>query len=267
MSNQSCMRKRRLCTALLLAALLSASAQQLSQADQVIMDAARARYYSLQEKGFVSLACTVHFDAATVPLLPMLGAPAQDLLKATAVRLTLNDHGGTTSVAYPDGTTEAAKQQIAPVINVLNSLLTGLYQTWPSKGLFGPIPPFSNSVERVTPASQGYLFSLHVPGAPATLSTDKNYLATEIVSAGGTIHEHPTYTPTPDGLVYAGNDAVQSTPDNPVVVHYEQQNSVIDGLRLPSGGRLRVNSNIDLRFTLENCSVKKATVVRVGPPK
>ena len=77
------MRKRRLGTALFMGAFLSASAQQLSQAGQAIVDAARARYYSLQEKGFVFLACTVHFDTATVPLLPILGTPAQDLLKAT----------------------------------------------------------------------------------------------------------------------------------------------------------------------------------------
>lgn len=197
----------------------------------------------------------------------MLGTPAQDLLKAITLRLTLNDHGAATSVAFVDGTTEAAKQQIAPVVNVLNSLLTGLYQTWPTKGLFGPIPPFHTAVERVTATPQGYTFTLHVPGAPVTVTTDKNYVVTEIVSAGGTIHEHPTYIPTSDGLVYSGNDATQTTPDNPIVVHYEQENAVIDGLRVPSGGRLRVNNNIDLRFTLESCSVKKATVVQVGPPK
>ncbi len=45
------------------------------------MDAARARYYGLQKKAFVSLACTVRFNTATVPLLPMLGTPAQDCLK------------------------------------------------------------------------------------------------------------------------------------------------------------------------------------------
>ena len=146
-------------------------------------------------------------------------------------------------------------------------MLTGLYQTWPSKGLFGPIPPFHTSVERVTATAQGYTFAPHVPGAPVTVTTDKNYVVTEIVSAGGTIHEHPTYTSTPDGLVYSGNDATQSTPDNPVTVHYEQQNSLIDSLRVPSGGRVRVDKNIDLRFTLENCSVRKATVVRVGSPK
>ena len=73
------MLKRRLSTALIVGAFLSASAQQLSPADQAIVDAARARYYSLQEKGFVSLACTVPFDTATVPLLPPLGSSAQDL--------------------------------------------------------------------------------------------------------------------------------------------------------------------------------------------
>ena len=80
LANQPCMRERRLGTALLLGAFLCASAQQLRKPIRRSWTA-RVRYYSLQANGFVSLACTVQFDAATVPLLPRLEVPAQDRVR------------------------------------------------------------------------------------------------------------------------------------------------------------------------------------------
>jgi hypothetical protein len=37
-------------------------------------------------------------------------------------------------------------------------------------------------------------------------------------------------------------------------------------LRVPSSAHLRVNQNMDVRFALDECAVKKAIVVRVNPP-
>ena len=115
---------------------------------------------------------------------------------------------------------------------------------------------------------QGYTFSLRVPGAPVEITTDKNYLATAIVSLGGKVKEHPVYESSPDGLVFVGNDALdESHPGSQVEVRYELGSTMVDGLRVPSSARLRVNQNVDVRFALDQCSVKRATVLHVAPPQ
>jgi hypothetical protein len=193
--------------------------QQLSPAEKSMADAARAKYYNLETAGFQSLTCSVKFDLSTVPLVPSASDdPARMLLERTSFILTL-DGKGRPSVEHhlPDGATEGAKQQASQVTNLLTSFVMGLFQTWPSKGLEGPIPPFDSQIEHVAKTDQGYTFSLRVPGAPVEITTDKNYLATEITSLGGRVKEHPAYVQSPDGLVFSGNDALdESHPGSPL---------------------------------------------------
>jgi hypothetical protein len=68
-------------------------------------------------------------------------------------------------------------------------------------------------------------------------------------------------------LVFVGEETTDdSEQGGRVEVKYELETSVLDGLRVPSSEHLRVNQNMDVRFALDECAVKKAIVVRVNPP-
>lgn len=249
---------------------MSIFGQQLSSAEKAIADAARAKYYNLEAAGFQSLTCSVKFDFSTVPLLPSASDdPTRKLLEETSFIFALDGKGRPSfEHHFPDGATEEEKQQASHVTSLLTSFVMGLFQTWPSKGLEGPIPPFNSQIEHVAKTDQGYTFSLRVPGAPVDVTTDKNYMATEIASLGGKVKEHPVYVPSPEGLVFAGNDALdESHPGSQVEVRYELGSSMVDGLRVPSSARLRVNQNVDVRFALDKCSAKRSTVLHVAPPR
>lgn len=251
--------------------LLEAKAhgQQLSGSEKSLVDTARGKYYDLKSAGFQSLRCSVKFDLGTVPLLPTTSDdPNKKLLERTAFVLALDSNGRPSfEHHYPEDATEAARQAAAQVTNLLTSFVLGVFQTWPAKGLQGPIPPFDSQIESVAFNEHGYVFSLRVPGGPVQVMTDKNYLVTDIVSAGGKLKEHPTYIPSQGGLVFSANEALdESHPENPVEVRYELGTTVIDGLQIPSAVHLQVNQNIDVRFVLSGCAVQKATVLRVMPP-
>jgi hypothetical protein len=97
---------------------------------------------------------------------------------------------------------------------------------------------------------------------------DKQYLVTRITSFQGEVDEKPTFTKTPDGLVYSGTDTINESPSgDKSEIRLDIDSSVVDGLRLPSLVRLRVNDNVDVKFALAGCSVTKETVLKVGPPK
>lgn len=253
---------------MLVAASLSRSSfgQHLSASDVELVKAARAKYYNLQAAGFQGLQCSVDFDFKTVPI-----APGDDvtfkLLQATRFTLALDEKGrAIVQHHYPDGTEDAIQQSASQFTGLLSSLVMGTFQTWPTKGLTGPIPPFDSQIENIVTTEYGYIFSLHVPGAPVEVSTDKNYLVTKIVSTSAKIEEHPSYAPGSTGLVFVGNHAVDNSESaGPVDVRYEIGTAIIDGLIVPSSVRLRVNQNIDVKFTLNACLVKKGAVVHVEP--
>jgi hypothetical protein len=249
-------------------ALLSVSAYS-QQSDMKIVQSARARYYNLSAKGFQSLKCSVKFDLSTVPLPPSATDDSmRKLLEATMFTLILDDKGRpTVQHRYPSDASESLQQQASQEINLITSFVVGLFQTWPTKGLQGPIPPFDSQIEGVESTDSGYTISLRVPGGPVKVLLDKSYLVTEIVSAAGKIHEHPVYSPSPEGLVFIGNDGIDdSEQGGRVEVKYDLGTSVTDGLRVPSSARIRVNQNIDVKFALDGCVVQKAKVLKIDPP-
>jgi hypothetical protein len=142
-----------------------------------------------------------------------------------------------------------------------------MFLTWPTKGLHGPIPAFNSQIKSALETSDGFELILNFPGDPVRIDLDKNYLATEIVSVGGKVDERPKYSPTPEGLIFVGNRAIDNEDSGKVDVEYELEDSIIDGLTLPSAAHLVVNSNINVRFRLDECSVIKGTVLSVLPPK
>ncbi|HEY0796937.1 MAG TPA: energy transducer TonB [Acidisarcina sp.] len=193
--------------------------------------------------------------------------PTRKVLESTIFTLALDDQGRpSVEHHYPTDSSANEQQGASNVTNLLTSLLSGLFQTWPSKGLQGPIPPFDSQIEMVTATDTGYTINFRVPGAPVQMLLDKSYLVTEIISADGKLDEHPSYVSSPEGLVFAGSDAVDASGQEKVEVKYELGTSVINGLRVPSSVRLRVNQNIDVKFGLDGCSVNKATIARVATP-
>ena len=246
-----------------------ANAQKLSIEDKKIAESARAKYYNLEARGLQSLKCSVKFDLSTVPLLSQLSDdPVRKLIEATNFTLAI-DGKGRPSIqhAYPRDADANTETQAAQVTNLLRSFIGGLFQTWPSKGLNGPIPQFDNQIGNITETDRGFTFDLRVPGAPVQVFLDKDYLATEIVSAGGKLREHPKYVSTPEGLVFTGNEADDKTnPNSSVTVKYELETSFIEGLRVPTYANLQVNGNIDVKFAMTGCVVRKAMVLQVAPP-
>lgn len=244
-----------------------AVAQQLSPRDKELVEAARKKYYSLSVAGFDGMNCSIKYDYATVPLMPSEGDPVRKLLQTANLTLSL-DSKGRVSVdhQYPADASEEAKQHAAQVMSLMTAFVSGLFQTWPTKGLQGPIPPFDSEVASVSESDGGYEFSLRVPGAPVQVKTDKDYLVTQITSLGGKVIEHPVYQPSPDGFVFAGVTSLDhSNPDQAVEVTYQLGLSVINGLRIPTSAHLLVQPNIDTTFQLEGCSVRKGTVVHIAP--
>jgi hypothetical protein len=249
---------------------VAASAQSLTAGQQSILKAARAKYYSLESRGFASASCTANFDFETMPSLPSADPTAgRRVIEKTVFSLNI---GGTdrspikVKVQYPKEASDKERELVAPLASVLRSLVQGTFQTWGTKGFHGPIAAFDSEIESVTASSSGYTIVLANDDDPVRIELDKNYLVTEIVSNGGKIDEKPVYASTPDGWVYAGNLAIDdSNPNGKVTVQYELGLQVVDGLRLPSTVHLRVNKNINVKFSLNNCIVRKGVVLNVAP--
>ena len=242
--------------------------QELSAAEKEIVNSARSRYYNLENHGFVSATCSVSFDFSTVPFLPSENpAETQKLLRATQFSITMDRSGASSDFHYPADASNEGKRGAQSTANVLASLISGVFQTWPTKGLDGPIPAFDSQVKSATATADGYLLILNFPGDPVRIEMDKKYLVTEIVSVGGKIDEHPSYSPTPDGLIFVGNTAVDDTEQSGrILVKYELGNAIVDGLRLPTSVHLQVIPKINTRFSLNGCTVRKGVVLQVRPP-
>jgi len=247
---------------------LHASAQALSLSDKKLVEAARSHYYSLPLSGFSSMKCAVKFDLSTVPLVPSNKTdPHRKLIEATQFTISIDIRGhASVEHSYPEGSAEAEQQAVSQVTSLLTSLVTGVFQTWPSKGLQGPIPPFDSQIQSIVQTGDGYKLTLNVPGGPVEVTLDKDFLAQEIVSAGGKLVERPEYAALPKGLIFVSNSAVDTTQGSRVDVSYEMGSSDINGLTVPSSVRLKVNQNIDVKFALDGCKVEKGVVLKVAPP-
>lgn len=246
----------------------NAGAQGLSPDERKIVESARSRYYSLDSHGFISATCSVKFDFLTVPILPS-GDSADNLklLEATQFTLTLNRNGPTVQHKYPDGTNDDAERSAESSASLLSSLVQGLFLTWQSKGLNGPIPMFDSQIKSAVETNDGYRLILSVPGDPVRIEMNKDYLVTEIVSVGGKVDERPQYLPSPEGLIFTGNIATDdSESSGRVEVKYELDSSMVEGFRLPTSAHLQVSHNIDVKLALNGCTVSKGVVVSVQPP-
>jgi hypothetical protein len=135
---------------------MAISGQGLSTSDKQIVETARSKYYNLEGLGFQAATCRVNFDFSTIPSLAAEDKEATYRL-LRAVRFTLNLEGKNPSVlySYPPGTNDTAQQRAAPTTNLLKSLAMGVFQTWPTKGLRGPIPAFDSQIQGAVAANDG----------------------------------------------------------------------------------------------------------------
>lgn len=252
-----------------LVAVTCCAVAELSHEEKSILDAARERYYNPDKLGLVSFRCGVEFDLSTVPitLLPAEDVADRTLLKGSEIIVKYERRGPTVSHSYPPGTSSISETNLTPLMNWMTSIVQGFFLTWPSKALQGPIPPFDSQIESVAHTQEGYSIVLRVPGGPVQVFTDNQYLVTKIVSVGGNVVETPTYSVTPDGLLYSGTHVINHDPQGGTSdIRLEIESSTSDGFRLPSSVRLRVDNTVDVRFALTKCSVEKGMVLQVSPP-
>jgi hypothetical protein len=247
---------------------MAISGQGLSTSEKQIVESARSKYYNLEGLGFQSATCKVNFDFSTIPSLAAEDKEATyRLLRAIRFSLNLERKNPSVFYSYPLGTSDTAQQRAAPTTNLLKSLAMGVFQTWPTKGLRGPIPAFDSQIQGAVATDDGYVVTLKVPGGPVQVEMNKDYLVRRIVSVGGKIDERPLYAATPEGLIFAGVYVIDdSEQGGRVEVQYELENTIVDGLRLPTFVHLRVNQNIDVKFSLSDCSVEKGRVLFLKPP-
>jgi hypothetical protein len=241
-------------------------AQAKPQVDKLkFVDAASAKYYSLTEQGLASFACDVKVDWDTVPKALLVPAEigGREGLESTRVGVSQDlraaakvDHD------YAPGTSTAAKLVYGPFFGWLEDVVRGFMMTWSAKGLAGPIPTEGN-IDHVAPEAAGYRIVLVNPRIQI-LST-KDYVVIEILTSGPgeEIDEHPVFTPSSQGLLFTGIRAVDKQGDNETRIQYEVDQKIVDTLRLPHNVHLKVNDNMELRFSFENCSVERGTVVKV----
>jgi hypothetical protein len=154
-----------------------ACAQGLSQDELKIVESARSRYYSLDGHGFLSATCSVKFDFSTVPILPSAN-PAENLqlLKQTQFVLTLGRNRPTVSHIYPNGSSDDMQRRADPMANLFTSLVQGLFLTWPTKGLNGPIPAYDSQIKSAVKTNDGYRLILSFPNDPVRIDMNKDYL-------------------------------------------------------------------------------------------
>jgi hypothetical protein len=229
-------------------------------------DAARARYYNLEQKGLVSFTCDVKVNWETVPkqmLLPPDLAGRKGL-EATRVKATLGIRSSpVVEHEYSPDASPLAKVAYDPFFAWLSDVVRGFLMTWKAKGIVGPIPG-ENNISKVTQTSSGY--SVFLAGPPVQLLATKDYQVKEAISSFGneTIDEHLAFTPSPEGLLFTRAEAVDKLGENTTRIQYDVDYSPVHSLQLPHNVHLVVNDTINMKFSFENCSVVSGDIVEVS---
>jgi hypothetical protein len=233
-----------------------------------IVSEARSQYYNLEVKGLTSFQCQVDFDLHTLPeqILPETAIDDRKILKSMVLTLKVNHEGTHLEYSHRPSTMSSQAEQAA---NIIQSLVSGFWMTWPTKGLNGPIPPFDKWVKQIQVLPSGYEVSADSALASGLQSIflDKDLHVTRILSVGGKVDERPAYVQTADGLVYSGLDATsEDQSGGKTVVHFEIESALVDGFHLPQQVHMKVNDNLNVRFVMSACSAKKANaVLKISP--
>jgi hypothetical protein len=225
---------------------------------QRVLETARSRYYTLTGLGAKSFTCGVHFDLQTLSpgLLPPSDTADRALLQGASFTLKVTQNGPSVAYRFPDGAVSQSQDVVAGVTLWITEIVQGFFQTWPAKGLHGPIPR-DREVEHVQREGDGYLVTVKAPGGTADLHLDKDLLVRRIVSRSkdAEVEERPAFTANPAGLLFTGNESVSKDPLGVTQVRYGLEEAPVDGVLLPRSVHLVVGSHMDVRFDLVGCRV------------
>jgi hypothetical protein len=255
--------------ALLFVSLLSPSvhAQRLSPGDIKILDAARAKYYQLGRHGVGSFTCTITFDSLRLRIPDSQQAePQRKLLQSTHLTLKVTPDGATLDHKYPTGMDEAAQQQVQPLVDNLGLLLQNTMPSWSRRSFFGPLPVFDNQVFSLTATPDGYLVIIQGPQQPILFQMNRDYLLTRVTTVDGKHDSRLTFAQTLEGWVLSREEGTDTLARGQTVdAENDIETTVVGAYRLPRSMHLHTNQNIDVRFTLTDCSVAKPDPLIVKP--
>jgi hypothetical protein len=241
-----------------------ARAQELTGPErQRVLESARSRYYSLTGLGLKSFTCAVKFDLGTLSrgLLPESDTADRALLESARFTLKVTPSGPSLHYQFPQGSVSQSQDVVAGVTLWISEIVQGFFQVWAAKGMSGPIPP-EKQVQTVARDGEGFRLTVKgVGGMPAELHLDKDFVVRTMLSRGRQeeIEEHPVFTATPDGLVFAGNESTDKGPRGTTQAKYGIEVGEVDGVRLPRAVHLVAGGHMDVRFALNDCRVTMAS--------
>lgn len=228
---------------------------------------ASSLYYRPAAAGLVSFTCSVKVDWDTVPIQILLPSEiaGRKPLEETKFFVTVNAIG---SASTRHEYTQAAPTLMRPVYDklfeLLSNLVAGTLQTWGTKYLNGPLPA-ERYITAIEKTDDGYVVTWSYAPAQFRTVLSSDYRVSEMVTKApnNEIDEHTGFSDSPQGFVLTSNNATNRQGDEMTRIQYEMNYLMADGFRLPSALHLKVNDNIDIKFSFESCSVQKGIVVKV----
>ena len=230
---------------------------------------ARSLYYDPVQKGLESFTCTVKFDWNTLPASIRQPAEAvgQHPLDQTTLRLIVEASGHASSPREYAKDPEASLTPVYDrIFDLLSSLSAGWAETWDSKYLRAPIPE-GRFLTAVEDTAEGYVVRAIAPPASHVFFLTKDYKIRKIVSKGpaGEIDENTNFISSEQGLVPGHVDGTDQEKQEATHLAYDVTYQMTDGFMLPLDVHLIVNDNLDVRFALQSCSVRKAMPLTISP--
>ena len=132
-----------------------------------------------------------------------------------------------------------------------------------------PIPDV-RQITSLTAGQSGYQLKFEDGGLPDELTLSKDYVIARILTKAPdrTIDEHREYSSSPQGLLLIGQDLTSPAPDGTLThVAFDLSYQTVDTLEFPQNIHFVVGDFINIKFSLQNCSAVRGTVIKVGPPK
>jgi hypothetical protein len=231
---------------------------------------ANSLYYRPAEAGLVGFTCRVNVDWNTVPSQILLPAEiaGRKPLEQTRFFVTVDASGAPSARhEYTQDAPTWMRPAYDKLFELLSSLVSGTLQTWGTKYIHGPMPEV-RYVTGVEKTDDGYVVTASNPPAEFRDVLSSDYRVSEMVTKApsGDIDEHTGFSDSPQGLLLTSNDVTNREGDDTTHIVYEMTYQMAEGFRLPSALHLKVNDNIDMKFSFESCSVQKGKIVAVRPP-
>ena len=189
-------------------------------------------------------------------------------LEATQLQLTMNSRGKPSlNTAIAPGASAIMLPIYKKFFELAGNLVTGFAATWGAEGTNGAVLNVSD-VLSVTPGVPLTRIRLPEPGAKLELLVNDQMLVTEILTSSPkeTIDEHPTFTPSPRGLLFTANDTSMRQGEESTQVHYTVSYQEVGTFLIPQDVHLAVNDNIDVKFRFANCAVQRGVTLEVRAP-